>query len=201
MPLILAPLQEKYPQIKLVLSEELTDTLLTRLKKHEIDAALIATPVEEPNLESKPLFNEPFWLAHSQNNPLSLKKKISFSDLNGENLLLLAEGHCLADQMMDVCHMKNRNLLGDMADFRAASLETLLQMIASGYGSTLLPALALDVYSQKNSTISVSQLQLPDAYRQISLVYRHTFPRKEVLKVFTEIVLKNLPDSVQVLDI
>ena len=200
MPLILKPLQEKHPQIKLILSEEFTDTLLTRLRKHEIDVALIATPVEDSNLESIPLFDEPFWLAHPQNHPLSGKKKIIISDLHDEDLLLLAEGHCLADQMMEVCHMKDRSLLGDMADFRAASLETLLQMVASGFGSTLLPALALNAYSHKNSTLSISQLQLPGAYRKISLIYRHTFPRQEVIEVFTKIVLQNLPNSVHVLN-
>ena len=70
MPLVLKPLNKCYPQIKLVLSEEFTDTLLNRLGKHEIDAALLATPVEDPNLESFPLFDEPFWLVHPRGHTL-----------------------------------------------------------------------------------------------------------------------------------
>ena len=102
-PHILFPLKEQYPQIKLVLSEELTDRLINRLEQHEIDAALLATPVENPDLETIPLFDEPFWLAHPQNHPLSHKKEITQTDLNGAELLLLSDGHCLAEQVMEVC--------------------------------------------------------------------------------------------------
>ncbi len=201
MPLILQPLQKKYPQIKLVLSEELTDTLLVRLGKHEIDAALLAMPVENPDFESMPLFDEPFWLVHPKNHPLSKKKKIIQADLDCTDLLLLAEGHCLAEQAMEVCHLHEREVRGDLADLRAASLETLLQMVAAGFGSTLLPALALNTASARDKGILARQLQLPDTYRQVSLVYRRTFPRRKALEAFAEVVLENLPDTVQSLKI
>lgn len=201
MPLILKPLKKEYPQIKLVLSEELTDTLLARLRKYEIDAALLATPVKDQDFESIPLFDEPFWLVHPRNDPLAEKKKIIQKDLDGADLLLLAEGHCLAEQAMEVCHLNERDTQGDMADLRAASLETLLQMVAAGFGSTLLPALALKTASAKDKAIIARQLNLPDTYRRISLVYRRTFPRRQALEAFAQVVLKNLPDSVHPLDI
>lgn len=112
MPLLLKPLRKRCPQMKLVLSEELTDTLLARLGKHEIDAALIATPVEDPEFETIPLFDEPFWLVHPKTHPLSERKRIVQSDLDSADLLLLAEGHCLAEQAMQICHMKERDLHG-----------------------------------------------------------------------------------------
>ena len=95
MPLILLPLKQQIPQMKLVLSEELTETLLVRLRNHEIDAALLATPVEEQDLETLPLFDEPFWLAYPRQHPFYAKEKITRRDLDSVNLLLLAEGHCL----------------------------------------------------------------------------------------------------------
>ncbi len=196
MPLLLKPLKKKYPQMKLVLSEELTDTLLTRLSRHEIDAALLATPVAEPEFESVPLFDEPFWLVHPANHPLARKKKIIQADLDSAELLLLAEGHCLAEQAMKVCHMQECGVQGDMADLRAASLETLLQMVAAGFGSTLLPALALNTASARDGSIMTRQLLLPDTYRRVSLVYRRTFPRRLALKAFAEVVLENLPDTI-----
>jgi len=199
-PLILKPLIKQYPQIKLVLSEELTDTLLVRLGKHEIDAAMIATPVDNPEFETLPLFEEPFWLAHPRKHPLANKKTISQTDLDGADLLLLAEGHCLAEQAMQVCHIHERSVQGDMADLRAASLETLLQMVAAGLGSTLLPALALKSPAVKDRNIATRPLNLPDTYRQVLLVYRRSFPRQQVLDAFAEIVINNLPDSVGVLD-
>jgi len=197
MPLILKPLKKYYPQIKLVLSEEQTQTLLQRLAKHEIDAALLATPVNDAEFVSLPLFNEPFWLALPGQHPLAKKAKIKQADLDNADLLLLAEGHCLADQAMQICHIHERGVQGDLADLRAASLETLLQMVAVGSGSTLLPALALNSISLKGKGIVVKALQLPDTYRQISLVYRRTFPRQKVLEAFAALVLKNLPENVQ----
>ena len=197
MPLILQPLQRQCPQMKLVLSEELTDSLLERLAKHEIDAALLATPVEDPDFESVALFDEPFWLVHPRNHPLSKKKKIIQTDLDSADLLLLAEGHCLAEQAMEVCHINEREVRGDLADLRAASLETLLQMVAAGFGCTLLPALALNTVSARDKGIQARQLQLPDTYRRISLVYRRTFPRRKALEAFAEVVLENLPDTIR----
>ncbi|MCW8834165.1 MAG: LysR substrate-binding domain-containing protein [Colwellia sp.] len=197
MPLILKPLKNQYPQTKLVITEELTDTLLLRLGKHEIDAALIATPVEEPEFESIALFDEPFWLIHPKNHALAAKKKIIQADLNSADLLLLAEGHCLAEQTMQICHMQERDVQGDMADLRAASLETLLQMVAAGFGTTLIPALAMKTASARDESLITRELQFPDTYRRISLVYRRTFPRRQALELFSKLVLKNLPDNVQ----
>jgi len=196
-PLILKPLNKKFPQMKLVLSEEMTNDLLTRLGKHEIDAALIATPIDDPDFESIPLFNEPFWLAHPRNHLLAKKKKITQTDLDEADLLLLAEGHCLADQAMEVCHMQERSMQGELADLRAASLETLLQMVAAGFGCTLLPALALKSTAAKDKSIVTRQLQFTDTFRKISLVYRRSFPRKQVFEAFTKILMENLPDTVQ----
>lgn len=200
MPLILKPLKKQYPQIKLVLSEELTDTLLTRLGKHEIDAVLLATPVDDPNLESMPLFDEPFWFVHPRNHPLSKKKKIVQADLDGADLLLLTEGHCLTEQAMEVCHLRERHVQSDMADLRAASLETLLQLVAAGYGSTLLPALALKTASARDRGLIARPLQLPDTYRRVSLVYRRSFPRRQALEAFAKVVLENLSDTVHPLN-
>jgi len=196
MPLILKPLKKKYPQIMLVLSEELTETLLTRLRNHEIDAALLATPVEDPDLESLPLFDEPFWFIHSRSHPLSGKKNIIQADLDGADLLLLAEGHCLAEQAMQVCHMQERDVQGDLADLRAASLETLVQLVGAGIGSTLLPALALKAGLAKDRAITARPLNLSDTYRRVSLVYRRTFPRRQALEAFARVVLESLPDTV-----
>lgn len=196
MPLILKPLKKQHPEMKLVLSEELTDTLLTRLGKHEIDAALLATPVNDPDFESIPLFDEPFWLVHPRSHPLSGKKKIVQADLEGTDLLLLSEGHCLAEQAMAVCHMQDRKGQGDMADLRAASLETLLQMVGVGFGCTLLPALALRAGLAQDGAVIARELKLPDTFRQIALVYRRSFPRREALEAFTKVVLENLPGNV-----
>ena len=199
MPLILIPLKQQHPQLKLVLSEEMTDILLARLHNHEIDAALLGTPVEEPDLAELPLFDEPFWLAHPRDHSFYNKEEISRTDLEETELLLLSDGHCLAKQAMEVCHLKERKEQGEMADLRAASLETLLQLVGAGFGSTLVPALAIGGSWATGSGIITRKLELKDAFRQVSLVFRRSYPRKQALQAFAKIVCSNLPNTVTVL--
>ena len=196
MPLILLPLKKQHPQMQLILSEELTDTLLERLRQHEVDAALLATPIDEPDLEVMPLFDEPFWIAYPRKHDFYTKEKITLKDLDKENLLLLAEGHCLAKQAMDVCHLKQRNEKGGMADLRAASLETLIQLVRAGFGVTLGPALAMRGSWTTGSGVVAQPLSLPDASRRVSLVFRASYPRRTALEAFAALVRANLPNTV-----
>lgn len=196
MPLVMKPLQTKYPQMKLVLSEELTDILLARLRNHEIDAALLATPVDDPGLSTMPLFDEPFWVAYPRKHAFYHKEKITLRDLDKENLLLLSEGHCLAKQAMDVCRIKDREHQGELSDLRAASLETLIQFVRAGVGVTLVPALAMQGSWATGSGVVAQRLTINDASRRISLVYRQSYPRVAALQAYTEIILDNLPNTV-----
>jgi LysR family hydrogen peroxide-inducible transcriptional activator len=197
MPLVLVPLKRKYPQLKLVLSEELTETLLQRLRNHEIDTALLATPAPDPDLATIPLFQEPFWLAHPSNHPLYNKDEITRHDLEQVEMLLLADGHCLAHQVMEVCGLMDRPQHGEMADLRAASLETLLQLVGAGFGCTLVPALAVRGGWMTDSGIIARRLELPEAYRRVELVFRNSFPRRAAVEAFAAVVLQTLPNTVR----
>lgn len=196
LPLILQPLKKRYPQTKLVLSEELTAVLLERLRNHEIDAALLATPVDDPSFAATPLFDEPFWIAYPQRHPFQEKEKITRRDLDRPDLLLLAEGHCLASQAMDLCRLQERDGRGDLADLRAASLETVLQLVGAGFGCTLVPALALRGAWTSDGGIIATKLELPDAHRRVSLVFRQRFPRRDALDAFAALILEHLPKTV-----
>lgn len=197
MPLILIPLKQNHPQMKLVLAEETTDTLVNRLHNHEIDVALLATAAGEDEFETIALFDEPFWIAHSSDHPFYLQDSITRADLDSTELLLLSEGHCLAQQVMDLCHRKERNTSGDMADLRASSLETLLQLVGAGFGSTLVPALAIRGSWTSGSGVVARELEFKDAHRRISMVFRKSFPRKQALLALAGIIWQNLPNTVQ----
>ncbi len=196
-PLILMPLKGQYPQMRLVLSEEITDMLTRRLLDHQIDVAILATAVKEPELEVMPLFEEPFWLAHPRDHELYNKDEITRRDLNRLDLLLLADGHCLTDQVMEVCRVKEGTLDNEMADLRAASLETLLQLVGAGFGCTLVPALAVRGAWTTDSGIIARKLGLKDAYRRVQFVYRKTFPRKQAIEALAEVIRKQLPNTVR----
>lgn len=198
LPLVLAPLRESAPHLRLILIEEITDHLIHRLQHREIDVALVATPVEEAGFVSRPLFDEPFWLAHPRDSELYLHEgPFTHEELDALNILLLADGHCLATQVMEVCRLAERRQAGEMADLRAASLETLLQLVGAGAGCTLIPALALRGNWISDSGVVVQPLEMPDAYRTIRLVHRESFPRMAVLEKLSQVIVDNLPNTVK----
>jgi len=196
-PLILLPLKRKYPQMRLVLSEEITDMLTQRLLGHQIDVAILATDVTEPELDTMPLFEEPFWLAHPRDHEIYNKEDITRRDLSRLDLLLLADGHCLTRQVMDVCRLKEGAMDNEMADLRAASLETLLQLVGAGFGCTLVPALAVRGAWTTDSGIIARKLDLGGAFRRVQFVFRKTFPRKQALMALAEVIRSQLPNTVR----
>lgn len=196
MPLILMPLKNQYRQMKLVLQEETTDNLLEDLMSHQIDVAILGTPVSESEFEEVLLYKEPFWLAHHASHELYTKDDITRNDLSGLDLLLLADGHCLAKQVMDVCRIDEASLEDVSADLRAASLETLLQLVSAGYGSTLVPALAMQGSWMTGSGIIARKLEIKDAFRTVRLVFRKTFPRREAIEILASVIQGNLPNTV-----
>lgn len=200
MPLILAPLRRDVPQMRLVLSEQVTEVLLQRLAHRELDVVLLATPVDDPALQSRALFDEPFWLAHPRDSELYTHDEISQRDLDELQLLLLADGHCLAQQVMEACHMETRAAAGEMADLGAASLETLLQLVGAGFGSTLIPALAVRGGWMTDTGVIARRLSLPNTWRRISVVWRRSFPRVQAIEALIGVILAHLPNTVTIVD-
>lgn len=163
------------PQLKLVLIEEKTHVLLERLKRGELDAALLALPIEDDQLEVKALFEDEFLLAVQPDHPLAKRKTVTPEDLYHHKLLLLEEGHCLREQALSVCQWTG---MEEEQDFRATSLETLRQMVKAGTGITLMPRIAM----QKNEGgIHYIPFAAPAPYRQIALVWRKTSARQAVI--------------------
>jgi LysR family hydrogen peroxide-inducible transcriptional activator len=197
-PLILAPLKRRYSRLKLVLSEEITAKLLERLRRHELDAVLIATPVEDADLRARALFEEPFWLALPRRHPLVNKDPITRRDLESLDMLLLSEGHCLAQQTMEICRLADRRDAGEQADLRAASLETLLQLVGARMGATLVPALALRGTRTTDAGVIARPLQVPDAFRRVSIVWRKSFPRTAAIEALAGVILASVPNTVRV---
>ena len=193
MPLVLAPLRAEFPQLRLVLDEEVTARLVDRLRRHELDAALIATRPEEDLVEI-PLCDEPFWLAHPADHPLQQQEDIGEDDLPVDELLLLTDGHCLSDQVMSVCHLEHGRV---QADLRASSLETLVQLVGAGYGCTFIPALALRSFGSTGMGVVLRPLTIPSAQRRIRLVARRTFTNPAALEALADLIRSHLPNTVQ----
>ena len=200
LPWILAPIGRRFPALELVLREDLTDHLLDQLRAHEIDAALMALPVADPDLAALPLFDEPFWVAFPPGHRFAGRARIADKDLLAEDLLLLAEGHCLRDQALSVCGLSEVAPAGRVGNLQATSLETLRQMVAAGYGCTLLPALALQAPRTRRSPVDAKPMRAAAASRRIAIVHRRSFPRIACLEQLAAYIREKLPDSVRPID-
>lgn len=192
LPWLLPALKRACPHLQLVVHEDLTDHLLERLKAHRLDAALLALPVGEADLEAAPLFDEPFFFAAPKGHPLAKSVTVGETELKKQRLLLLTDGHCLRDQALAVCGL-DKTTQREEVDFRATSLETIRGMVAAGMGCTLLPALAV----VDGAVHDIEVRPLADrSSRRIGLVWRRTYPKVRELELFGHVIRESLPASV-----
>ncbi|WP_431302514.1 LysR substrate-binding domain-containing protein [Sediminicoccus sp. BL-A-41-H5] len=184
LPLIFGPIREALPRLELEPWEDQTALLLERLQRHELDAALLATEPEGPEWQSEALFEEPFLAALPPEHRLAGEARVSQAEL-ARDILVLADGHCLREQALEACG--HRGALG--GTLRAASLPTLLNMVAAGYGTTLVPGLAAGV--AQDSGIALRPLAEP-AGRVIRIVWRARFPRHAAVQAVAEVIATRL---------
>ncbi len=163
------------PELRLVLVEEKTEALLHKLKQKELDAAIVALPVQDAALVSQKLFDDAFFLAVPTGHPLAEHERINQAMLRDYRVLLLEEGHCLRDQALEVCQLHNIN---EAQDFKATSLETLRQMVKAGTGITFIPKIALT----EDAGLHYIPFEPPAPKRTIGLVWRKECSRMEVIE-------------------
>ena len=175
LPKILPSLNEKYPALRLYLHEEQSDVLLEQLRAGQIDTAVMALPYALNRFESMTLFEDPFVFACSGDHDLAGEPEVSAAQLTGAQLMLLKEGHCLRDHALDACQLP---ISQQREQFEASSLHTLVQMVESGMGVTLLPQLAVDAQITQGTKIKLVPLSFP-ASREIGLVWRKSSLRSE----------------------
>jgi LysR family hydrogen peroxide-inducible transcriptional activator len=185
LPHIVPAIYGNLPKLQIMLYELQTAVSLHRLESGELDAALLALPIDSSALKYEPLFEEPFLAAVAPDKPLAKRKQLKLMDLAGEEILLLEDGHCLRDQALDLC---NKIDAREIAGFRATSLETLRQMIASGIGTTLIPQLATVCQNSTRNPISYIPFEQPRPSREIVLAYRDTYHRIPILKKIAAII-------------
>lgn len=189
LPHTVPPLHARFPQLELLLVEEKSDVLLTRLHEGRLDAALLALPVHDDQLHAEFLFEEPFVLAVPGAHPLAKRDSLSLKELSQQKLLLLADGHCLRDQALDVCRLSGASEKGE---FQATSLETLRQMVAANVGMTLLPMLAIQPPVARSDNIHLLGFSDSRPSRRIAMVWRRSSAMADFLRSLAD-VFKQLP--------
>ncbi len=174
LPKVLPLVHAAHPGLDLQLRETRTDQLKAELIQGRLDVLLMALPAGEPSLESRPLFVDRFLLASQAMAGGDGPRLARPEAIPPDKLLLLEEGHCLRDQALTYCRVQKSEL---QASFGSASLATIMQMVANGYGVTLLPEICVDVEA-RDPRIALSRFADPEPRREIGLVWRRSSPRR-----------------------
>jgi len=178
LPNVAARLRKQLPRLELMLYEYQTDPMLEKLHSGEIDVGILALPVSPDGLDTHELYKEPFMVAMPSAHRLAQRNTIKVDDLAHETLLLLEDGHCLRDQALDICSGTD---VHEKQNFRATSLETLRQMVASGVGITLLPELAGRGAYGNARGVTIKPFAKPVPTRTIGAVWRKSSARRAAI--------------------
>lgn len=186
LPLTLPHVKKSLPKLELLLFEDKTEVIVDQLKQGKLDAILLPLPINEPGLITSSLFSEPFVLGLSKHHSLENKKRITIDTLKDEKLLLLEEGHCLRNQVLEVCTLSD---MQKEADYQATSLEMLRQMIVLDNGVSLFPLLA----TANDRALCFRPFHNKKNYRDIGLVWRGLNPRQSICQTISRIIEDKVP--------
>jgi len=188
LPRVLPRLQAEYPRLRLEVRETQTKMLLGELSRGELDCVMLALPVEGADLETIALFDDPFLLAVPAADPLPVRSRVGVDSVDQRRLILLEEGHCLRDQALAFCATPRRD---EPVGLGATSLATVMQMVANGYGVTLVPEVAVDV-EVRDERVKLLRFTAPEPARTVGLAWRRTSPRKEDFAALGKIIKQTL---------
>lgn len=195
LPRILPILQRRFPELRLELRETQTRPLIEDIKSGVLDAAMLALPTGEPDIEAIKLFEDLFLLAVPADDPREETARVAAEDIDQSRLILLEDGHCLRDQALAFCANTRDRVPGAAGTvFGASSLTTVMQMVAGGYGLTLIPQIAADV-ELRDDRVKLLRLKNPQPGRQIGLVFRRTSPRKTDFAAIGDLVKESMGSS------
>jgi LysR family hydrogen peroxide-inducible transcriptional activator len=160
-----------------------------------VDVILIALPFEAPGIATRAVYDEPFLVAVPKGHPWEHRKRVTSDELANESLLLLGEGHCFRDQVLEICHtVRSRERSSLSKTVEGGSLETIRQMVAGGVGVTVLPATSTSASGGASDLIRILPFARPAPTRRVGLAWRRSFPRPEAIEALRKAILAcNLP--------
>lgn len=184
-------LQERNPNINLHVKEITTSEIINQLEKAEIDMALLATPLNNPNLLEIPIYYERFFAYVSPTEPLyNIINEYEMRHLPTDHLWILKEGHCLRNQVMRLCESES----GFSTTYEAGSIDTLVKIVDTNGGYTIIPELHLDFLSEKQKA-NVRPIVNPEPNREISLVVRNDYVKEKLLNVIARNISDTIPEN------
>jgi len=193
-PHIIPTLRKSAPDMPLVIEENFTARLREKLKNGLLDAIIIALPFDEPGIVTLPLYDEPFVALLPAAHHWSEKSAIKTSELAKENLLLLGEGHCFRDQVLQACpECKNADVGNSPVrqTVEGSSIETIRHMVVSGMGITVLPCTAAGADKYARRLLQIKRLVNPEPHRCVALAWRSSYPRPKAIEALRKSILSS----------
>lgn len=187
LPRLVPLLRRSVPAMQLHIQESFTHRLAESLKQGEVDMIVVALPFDEPGCATLALYDEPFLVAVPQGHPWEKRRQITGDELKNESLLLLGEGHCLRDQVLEFCGSQGRG--GLARSLEGGSLETIRQMVAGGVGVTVLPSTAVASGGGTDVLIRIRPFARPVPRRRIAIAWRRSFPRPQAIEAIRQAIL------------
>ena len=182
LPLILPKLQKEFSNLQLKIEEGQSHILTNRVKEGELDMAILALPYDVQDLVSFKFWDEDFfWVSHNHNKNAG-KSEIKASELEHSELMLLEDGHCLKDHILDACNIESSS----QYSLKASSLNTLIQLVKGKMGTTLVPKMALKELVGSRKDLSISHLDEPGPHREIALIVRPNYAGMGNAKMLVE---------------
>jgi LysR family hydrogen peroxide-inducible transcriptional activator len=192
-PRFLRQFNKKFPKIQLQIIELTTEMILERLQKDDLDAAILATPLDERSIIEKPLYYEPFMAYIPADHKLGKESFITNSEIDIDDVLLLNEGHCFRNSVLNLCN-SSPSLSAKNVDLASGNFDTLVKLAKKGYGMTLLPYLyAIDMSAEEQSFIK--PIADPKPTREISLVYTRAELKIKVIEELARIIKSSVPEK------
>ncbi len=197
LPLFLESFVKNNKGLELTIDELQTEEIISGLKKDEIDAGIVATPLSNKEITESPIYYEPFYAYISPKHPLFRKKKISSKELNVDDIWLLKEGHCFRDQVINICSQnKNENSAKkSLLNFEGATLETLIRMVENNFGMTFIPYLLGKELSSTSKGRFIREFKNPIPKREISIIFQRSFLKRKIIYKLHEEIVKHLPSE------
>jgi LysR family hydrogen peroxide-inducible transcriptional activator len=192
LPKILHGFIEKYPQVKLIVWEQTTEQIIDQLKLGMIDCGILSTPLHESSLTELPVFYENFVAYVSKNSKLSKKKSIVPDDIDMEEIWILNEGHCMREQVLNICQRRKATQGFKHFEYNTGSVETLKRMVDQNNGATILPELALADLNEKQLD-KVRYFKSPEPAREVSIVIQRNFLKRRMIEALKNEILEFLP--------
>ena len=196
LPLFIASFIKKYPLVKLIVSELTTDLIISKLRDGKIDAGILVTPLQETGINEDPLFYEELVTFVSKTNAAYKKNYVLAADIDPDKLWLLEEGHCFRSQIVNLCELKKKSQEGHHFEYEAGSIETLIRLVETNDGITIIPELAaLNMRGKQQNQLRY--FKSPAPVREISIATHRNQVKKRIIEALKEEILAAVPEKME----